>query len=218
MLTILSHGCSALGHGFGLRRSVLAAALLLPAMLLADAVRAQDNFMPEGREAARALPAMVLADAVRAQDNFMPQGRDAVRAWTLHLLAVIQAARGDVDDAKNTVAQINDPEVVRGAGDVTGVCFCNGQPLYDHPPLPAGWSLSDLRRSRVFLNRGQSPDRVPTAAPHGLPANYLAADPRHGAVVNFTDEHDSYGTRVTSRRYADGYTLIETPRADKNAR
>jgi len=215
MLTILLHGCSALGHGFGLRRSVFAAALLLPAMLLADAVRAQDDFPPEGRNAARALPAMMVADAVRAQDNIMPEGRDAVRAWALHLIAAMQAARGDIDDAKNTVAQINDPDVVRGEGDVTGVCFCDGQPLYDHPPAPAGWSLSDLRRSQVFPNRDRSPDRVPAAAPKGLPANYLAADPRHGALLSFTDEYDSYGTRVTSRRYADGYTVIETPRSKK---
>ena len=52
--------------------------------------------------------------------------------------------------------------------------------------------------------------------PQGLPANYLAADPHHGAVVDFRDEYDSYGTRVTSRRYADGYSVIETPHAAKN--
>ena len=56
----------------------------------------------------------------------MREGRDAVRAWTLHRIAVIQAARGDIDDAKNTVAQINDPDYVCGVADVTGVCFCNG--------------------------------------------------------------------------------------------
>jgi hypothetical protein len=189
MPSILLRGCTVLAHGFGLRRLVIAAALFSPAMLLATPVRAQDDFMREGR--------------------------DAVRAWTLHWIAAIQAARGDVDDAKNTVAQIDQPDSVRGEADVTGVCFCEGLPLYDHPPAPAGWNLSDLRRSQVFRNRHQVPDRVPTAAPQGLPANYLAPDPRHGAVVNFTDERDSYGTRVTSRRYADGYTLIETPRSGK---
>ena len=191
MPTFLSRGCAVFAHGPSLRCLVFAATLLLPAMLPADTVLSPD---------------------------FMREGRDVVRAWTLNRIAVIQAARGDVDDAKNTVAQIDEPEVIRGAGDVTGVCFCNGLPLYDHPPAPAGWSQSDLRRSQVFLNRDRAPDRVPAAPPQGLPATYLAADPRHGAVVNFTDECDSYGTRVTSRRYADGYTVIETPRANKNGR
>jgi hypothetical protein len=54
--------------------------------------------------------------------------------------------------------------------------------------------------------------------PRGLPANYLAADSRHGAVVDFQDEYDSYGTRVTARRYADGYVVIETPHSVKNGR
>ena len=58
------------------------------------------------------------------------------------------------------------------------------------------------------------PDHVPAAVPAGLPANYLAADPRHGAVIDFTDERDSGGTRMTSRKYADGYVVIETPRAE----
>ena len=51
--------------------------------------------------------------------------------------------------------------------------------------------------------------------PADLPANYLDADQRHGAVVDFTDERDGYGTRVTSRKYADGYVVIETPRASR---
>ena len=163
------------------------------------------------------LPAMLLAETVRVQD-FIHEGRDVVRAWTLHRIAEIQAVRGNINDAKNTVAEIDDPEYIRGEADVTGVCFCNGQVFYDHPPAPAGWSRSALRNSQVFPNRDPAPDRVPAAVPRGLPSNYLAADPRHGAVVNFTDEYDSYGTRVTSRRYADGYAVIETPRSDKNGR
>ena len=61
--------------------------------------------------------------------------------------------------------------------------------------------------------RNQSrPDRAASQAPPGLPPEYLAADARHGAVVDFVDEYDSHGTRVTSRTYADGYVVIETPR------
>ena len=30
-------------------------------------------------------------------------------------------------------------------------------------------------------------------------------------MVDFTDECDSFGTRVTSRRYTDGSVVIETP-------
>jgi hypothetical protein len=33
-------------------------------------------------------------------------------------------------------------------------------------------------------------------------------------LVDFTDDYDSRGTRVTSRKYADGHVVIETPRAD----
>ena len=40
---------------------------------------------------------------------------------------------------------------------------------------------------------------------------YVGVDARRGAVVAFTDEYDAHGTRVTSRRYADGSVVIETP-------
>jgi hypothetical protein len=167
--------------------------------------------------AALVLPATASADDA-ASRQFMREGRDTVRAWTLQQIAAIQAAGGDFVAAQNTVARINDRDGNPGEADVTGVCFCNGVPLYDHPPLPSGWSRSDLRASQVFLADNRASDRIPAAVPQGLPPNYLATDPRHGQLVNFSDECDSYGTRVTSRRYADGYVVIDTPRASKKDR
>jgi hypothetical protein len=167
--------------------------------------------------AAFSLPHVLSPDAARAED-FIRVDRAVARSWGLHQIAVIQAAQGDVNGALNTIAQINDPEVVRGAGDVTGVCFCNGIPLYDHPPAPPDWALFDRPGTQVFGDYGRAPDRVPATPPQGLPANYFAANSRHGAVVSFSDEYDSRGTRVTSRRYADGHIVIETPRSGKTGR
>jgi len=186
MFTLLSRRWSLLTQGLGLGRFSLAASTLLTVVLLADAVWAQD---------------------------FIRVDRQVARTWALHRIAVIEAAGGDVQGAKNTVAQINDSECARGPSEVTGVCFCNGVPFYDHPPTPAGYGRPG---SQYF--RDLSPDRVPAEVPQGLPANYLAADPRHGAVVDFRDEYDSYGTRVTARRYADGYAVMETPRTAKTGR
>ena len=189
MLTLLSRGCSVLVHGISLRWLALLTLCLLPATVRADSVGSQE---------------------------IRREGRDAVRAWTLHRIAVIQAAHGDVTDAKNTVAEIDEPDRVRGAGDATGVCLCNGQLV--ELSLPSGWSQADLLASQVFLKGHRAQNRVPSSPPRGLPANYFAADPRHGAIVNFVDERDSYGTRVVTRRYADGYTVIETPHVDKGGR
>ena len=96
---------------------------------------------------------------------------------------------------------------------MTGVCFCDGQVFYDHVPTPAGFYGSGGNATQVFSAENREPDRVPAAVPSGLPANYLTADPRRGAVVDFVDDRDSSGTRVTARRYADGSVVIETPHA-----
>jgi hypothetical protein len=61
------------------------------------------------------------------------------------------------------------------------------------------------------LNCDRPGDHVPATCPPGLRPDYLDPDPHHGAVVDFCDDHDSRGTRVTSRKYADGYVVIETP-------
>jgi hypothetical protein len=188
MLSVLSRRCLILARSFHIGSLICAAALLLPTVLQADG--------PDSR-------------------NFIRVDRAVARSWGLHRIAVIQAAQGDITGALNTIASIDDLDVVRGAGDVTGVCFCEGVPLYDHPPAPGNANLFTGPGSQVFSGRNPAPDRVPATVPPGLPANYLAADPRHGAVVNFSDERDSYGTRVTSRRYADGHIVIDTPRPAK---
>jgi hypothetical protein len=186
MLTLLSRRWSVTTECFRLRRLLLAASLLLVVVLAADAVLAQD---------------------------FVRDDRQVGRTWALHRIAVIQAAEGDVQGAKNTVAQINGPDCVRGPAVVTSVWFCNGMPIYHRLPVAGGYP-----RPGSQLMRDTSPDRVPAEVPRGLPANYLAADARHGIVVDFRDEYDSSGTRVTARRYADGHTVIETPHSAKSVR
>lgn len=186
MSTFLSHGCSILVNAHCLRRRLFAAALLLPAILLADNVQAQD---------------------------FLRTDRGVARNWALHQIAVIQAAGGDINGAQNTAALIGAADIIPGKGDVTGVSFCNGQPIYDRPPTP---NQSECRERWIVLNSDRPPDHVPPTVPQGLPASYFAADPHHGALVNFTDEQDCHGTRVTSRRYANGSIVIETPRVEKN--
>ena len=171
-------------HGF--RRFFLAASVLMMAVLSADAVWAQD---------------------------FVRYDQQLARSWTLHRIAVIQAANGDVVAAKNTVAEITESQCPPGPSEVTSVWFCNGMVMYDHPPAFARPPCNSYVAPPVY--RDLSPKSVPTAVPQGLPANYLTADPRHGVVVDFRDEYDSSGTRVTARRYVDGYVVIETPHTAK---
>ena len=94
--------------------------------------------------------------------------------------------------------------------DVTGVWFCNGQAIYDHPPGFVGRFGYNREQDGVLLTRGQPANQVSFRVPPGLPPHWLAPDPRHGAVVGFTDEYDSHGTHVTARMYVDGYAVIET--------
>jgi hypothetical protein len=159
--------------------------------------------------AALLLPALLSAGTVRAQDC-INDGREWAKTWAMHRIAVIQAAAGDVQGAKRTVSQI-DEDGEKGPSDVTGVWFCNGQPLYDHPPVPAGCAGCNHRAVPVVFGGDRAAERVPAQVPPGLPANYLDGDSRHGAVVEFADERDSHGIRITSRTYADGYAVIETP-------
>jgi hypothetical protein len=135
------------------------------------------------------------------------EGRDFAKTWGMHEIAVIQAAHHDVQGAKRTLTQIGD-DGEKIPADVTGVCFCNGQIIYDHPP---GRYLASPPYEAFSFDRDRTADRVPSKSPPGLPSNYLAPDPRRGAVVAFVDECDSRGVRVTSRRYADGSVVIETP-------
>ena len=161
--------------------------------------------------AALLLPAVLPAGTVRAQDC-VNDGRECAKTWAMHRIAVIQAAAGDVQGAKRTVSQI-DEDGEKGPSDVTAVWFCDGQPVYDHPPAPAGCAGCNHRAFPVFFGGERAAEHVPAQVPPGLPANYLDGDPRHGAVVEFADERDSQGTRITSRTYADGYAVIETPHA-----
>jgi hypothetical protein len=144
------------------------------------------------------------AGAVCAQDRVW-ENREMAATCAMHQIAVIQAAHGDVQGAKRTVSQITD-EGERAASIVTVVRCINGQPVYYCPP--AGCSCL---APAAFLSWDRRPDRVPARVPLDLPSNYLDPDPRHGPVVDFSDDHDYRGTRVTSRTYADGYAVIETP-------
>ncbi|MCE5266655.1 MAG: hypothetical protein LLG00_02050, partial [Planctomycetaceae bacterium] len=155
-------------------------------------------------------------------------------------IAVTQAAMGYWQDAKHTLWQI-DRRPPLCPSDVTGVWSYWGRPLYGlrpmplimygagvppcAPPLPPATACSYGQPScaapapgraeavtPVAVSAGGSV-KMPMTPPPGLPAGYFAADPHHGAVVDFTDDRDSRGTRITSRRYADGYVVIETPHA-----
>jgi hypothetical protein len=136
------------------------------------------------------------------------ENRELAKTWGMHDIAVIQAKHHDFQGAKRTLSQIDDNRE-KNPTDVTGVWFCCGQPIYAPPPGPSSrsWQYEPL-----ISDRHQAANLVPAKSLPALPSNYLAADPRRGAVVEFTDETDSSGTRVTSRRYADGSVVIETPR------
>ncbi len=137
------------------------------------------------------------------------ESRDLAKTWGMHRIAVIQAKHGDVQGAKRTLSQIGDEGEKRPA-DVTAVWFCDGQPIYDHPPAQ---SVRSLPYASPSFDRSPAVHRAPAKAPPGLPANYLSPDPRRGAVVEWIDERDSRGVRVVSRRYADGSVVIETPKS-----
>jgi hypothetical protein len=201
MSTIPSQHRLLLAKCLGWRRLYGVVSLLLLAVSSAGTLRGQDWARDE-RAAARAW-------SDEAQSLAWARGeRETARTSALHNIAVIQASNGDVAGAKETVSQLVEGREP-GSSEVTVVWFCNGTPIYDHPPKTAGWNNSGWEG---FFNHEPAADRVPSAVPPGLPGNYLAADPRHGVLVEFSDETDSRGTRVTSRKYADGYVAIETPR------
>lgn len=121
---------------------------------------------------------------------------------------------------------------------IPGVWFRNNQPVrqYDPclrcpPPSPCACdagsgpcsSAADCGCAAAH-SLAPSPARVdahdavslpePVAKPASdLPPDYLASHPSHGPLVEFRDEYDRNGTRVTLRKYADGYAVIETPHA-----
>jgi hypothetical protein len=168
----------------------------------------------------------VLPAGAAQAENWVWANREMAKTAAMHDIAVIQAQAGDFQGAKVTVSQIDDDGPKRTA-DVTIVQFCNGQPIYSCPapgigcvpptaaPATPGWGGRDPRGTQYFLTLDRAADHVPTKRPPDLPAGYLDPDPRHGPVVDFTDQRDSNGTRVTARRYADGYAVIETPQASR---
>jgi hypothetical protein len=164
--------------------------------------------------AALTLLAVVPAGTGWAQDCVQQLHQEA-KTWARHRIAVIQAAAGDVLGAKKTIWEIDEKDE-SGPIEVTGVWFCNGQAIYDHPPMSADVYRCDCQRDPRLLANERTTVAVPPSLRPSLPPNYLAPDPRHGALVAFTDEYDVYGTRVTSRKYADGHIVIETPRLNPN--
>ncbi len=197
MFTVSASCRSGLTHRFGWRRSSVLAAVLLLMLLSVSTARAEDW--------------------VRGQ-------RETAKVQAMYAIAVIQAQNGDDLAAKRTVLQIGEEHDI-GPSDVVAVCCFDGQIFYDHPPgcrCPApfsprlgsyrfGWGGFDSQGNQYFLNRDRAGDHVPSKCPPGLRRDYLDPDPHHGPVVDFSDEHDSRGTRITSRKYADGYVVIETP-------
>jgi hypothetical protein len=121
--------------------------------------------------------------------------REAARTWGLNRIALIEAANGDVVGAKNTLSQVDDDDPPPPM-DVTTVWFCNRMPSHEHRfPMPCPNPVW-----QAFDNRGRQPAGIPDRAPFGLQSDYLAADPRHGQVIDFTYEYDPNGMRMTSRK------------------
>lgn len=163
-----------------------------------------------------------IPSGVLCGQDFTASERAAAQTWGMRDIAVIQAERGDFQGAKNTLSQIDENGPKRAAR-VTAIWFENGRivdrrerPIDDSYVADAqkspGWGRRDSHGTLYFLARDRAADSVPQDVPSGLPTDYLDADPEHGALVDFTDEFDSHGTRVTSRRYADGHAVIETPK------
>lgn len=148
--------------------------------------------------------------------------REAAITWGMEEIAIRQAEDGDMQGAKQTLNQIRESGPKTPA-NVSAVWFNDGRPSYQVMPASfaasctaadlksPGWAKRDSSGTLYLLAHDRTPDQVPPQVPEGLPANYLDADPAHGAVVDFVDDSDSRGVRVTSRRYADGYSVIETP-------
>ena len=160
------------------------------------------------------LLAALPAGAAQAQDYARDIGETA-KSWGMHVLSVMQAATGDVQQANKTLSQINETGK-KSRSDVTAASFESSQSVSNQPRGLVRGDIGDLKNPHCSY-RDRVADCVPAEAPSGLPSNYLAADPRHGSLVDFTDECDSRGTRVTSRTYADGHVVIETPHADASA-
>ena len=138
------------------------------------------------------------------QPTFPPswakETRQLAKTWGMHDIAMVQARQGDIQGAKRTLTQI-DSKGAQAPAEVTAVWFCAGQAIHDHPPGRSAILYEPLAPGRGAASKAQ----------RDLPPGYLAPHPRHGAVVDFTDEHDANGRRVTARRYADGSVVIETP-------
>jgi hypothetical protein len=144
--------------------------------------------------------------------NFIREQRELAETSALYAIAVIQAEQGDIQGAKRTASQINEGEFAHTRpSEVTVVWFCEGCPIYDHPPGTMR-QLPFRERDEAF-REGSFPEVIPPGekSPSGLPANYLKPDPIHGKVVDFVDSRDRQGKRITSRKYADGSIVIETP-------
>ncbi|NLF09120.1 MAG: hypothetical protein GX594_14260 [Pirellulaceae bacterium] len=153
------------------------------------------------------ITANVIASGSARAEDFADKTQQAAQTWALHRIAVIQAEYGDFQGAKRTATQIDrrwDP----GPTQVTGVRFYCGHPCYFSLP----GDVSPPRSWRRVESKRPTKTSVPSEVPPGLPADYLVPDQRHGAVVDFAEERDSRGTRVTTRVYADGHVVIETPR------
>jgi hypothetical protein len=126
--------------------------------------------------------------------------RESAITWGMRDIAILQAGEGDMQSAKQTLSQIRQMPFGLSAADLKS----------------PGWARRDAFGSLYFFACDRPADHMPGKAPEGLPANYLDADPAHGPVVDFVDDSDGHGVRVTSRRYADGYAVIETPTTVEN--
>jgi hypothetical protein len=93
------------------------------------------------------LSAMAWCNVAQADDPEDCDQGDSLRNWAKYGVAIIQAQKGDIQGAKNTIATIGQKNG-KTVGNVTSVWAVNGQSVYNHPPVeelsPApGASMND---------------------------------------------------------------------------
>jgi hypothetical protein len=166
-------------------------------------------------------------------DDIVGEMREAAKIWGWQGIALIEAQNGKVRSALRIIDRIGN-NAERCSPTVTVVSFCNGQPIYRVVADAPARDCPDFRGrhgNAVVGENGTGPftasatqyesvvdgNKNGTSSPSRpspeLPAEYFAPHPRHGELVDFAEQYDSHGTRVTSRKYADGHFIIETPHA-----
>lgn len=150
-----------------------------------------------------------ISDTAQAKER-AADATESAYGWSLPVLRVIESATGFVQQVNQTLVLANENvkqnQRVEDQEKTVPVAEPSALPLCEPGVIVVDWG--DI----LYSYRDHDGHCVPAEVPKGLPANYLAPHPKYGALIDFLDEYDSFGTRVTSRTYANGHVIIETPR------